>query len=799
MGPKFLLALILMAWMFAGTGAAQQVEQGAVRGRVVDTAGGIVRGARVVLALKSSGAERSTTTNEQGEFSLDDVARGEYELRVEARGFVVLRKDVEHKGGLTEIALEVTPAGLVQEVVVTAGELFPGPEVLERHPGSAQQISASELRECRVFTTDEALRKVPGVNTRGEEGLGLRPNIGVRGLNPTRSSQVLLLEDGLPLAYAPYGDNASYYHPPVDRFESVEVVKGGGQILYGPRTVGAVVNYVTPPPPERASGWLTLAGGNRDYLDAHVRYGGTIRNTGLLVDLLRKQGRGARENLRHGVNDLNLKSLTTLGKRQTLSLRFNSYSEDSQVTYSGLRQSEFEANPRANPFRNDSFESERYGISARHGLALSDALVISTSAYATFFHRDWWRQSSNSNQRPNDASDPACGGMQNLNTSCGNEGRLRRYRTWGVESKARGSYRWLGTRHEADFGVRLHFETQERRQENGDTPWARAGRLVEDNRREARAFSFFVQDGMVAGKWKFTPGLRVEKIHYERLNRLGNSGAGVSGKSELVQVLPGIGTSYSAGGGFSFFAGVHRGFAPPRVEDVISNTTGASLELGPELSWNWEAGVRMEPTRALRVEATFFRMDFENQIVPASVAGGVGATLTNAGKTLHQGMELGWQVQWVNPFGSRHRLYWRGAYTWLPVARYEGERYSNVPGFTNVLITGNRLPYAPRNLLTTSVGFVHNRGMNAMLEAVYTGRQFGDDLNTIAGTPDGQRGVLPGNALWNATVNYPVEPLRVTVFVSVKNLFNRTVIVDRTRGILPGIPRLVHAGVHWNF
>jgi Fe(3+) dicitrate transport protein len=33
-------------------------------------------------------------------------------------------------------------------------------------------------------------------------------------------------------------------------------------------------------------------------------------------------------------------------------------------------------------------------------------------------------------------------------------------------------------------------------------------------------------------------------------------------------------------------------------------------------------------------------MDYENQIVPASLAGGVGATLTNAGETLHQGIEL---------------------------------------------------------------------------------------------------------------------------------------------------------------
>ncbi|MFN9895891.1 MAG: TonB-dependent receptor plug domain-containing protein, partial [Acidobacteriota bacterium] len=82
------------------------------------------------------------------------------------------------------------------------------------------RVSAGLLRQSNVMTTEEALRKVPGVHA--EDAFGLRPN------------------DGLPLSYAPYGDNASYYHPPIDRFDSVEVLKGGEQILFGPMTIGGV-------------------------------------------------------------------------------------------------------------------------------------------------------------------------------------------------------------------------------------------------------------------------------------------------------------------------------------------------------------------------------------------------------------------------------------------------------------------------------------------------------------------------------------------------------------------------------
>jgi Fe(3+) dicitrate transport protein len=83
------------------------------------------------------------------------------------------------------------------------------------------------------------------------------------------------------------------------------------------------------------------------------------------------------------------------------------------------------------------------------------------------------------------------------------------------------------------------------------------------------------------------------------------------------------------------------------------------------------------------------------------------------------------------------------------------------------------------------------------LEAVRTSDQFGDDLNTIAPTPDGQRGLVPAYTLWNAAVNYTVS--RATVFLTVKNLFDEVFIVDRTRGILPGSPRLVQAGVKLGF
>jgi len=74
-------------------------------------------------------------------------------------------------------------------------------------------------------------------------------------------------------------------------------------------------------------------------------------------------------------------------------------------------------------------------------------------------------------------------------------------------------------------------------------------------------------------------------------------------------------------------------------------------------------------------------------------------------------------------------------------------------------------------------------------------RQFGDDLNTIDSTLDGQRGALPGQMYWNGTFNYKVEKLKSTIFFTVKNVLDRTFVVDRSRGMLPSSPRLIQTGI----
>jgi Fe(3+) dicitrate transport protein len=649
-------------------------------------------------------------------------------------------------------------------------------EALETLAGSGSLIDETQLQRSQVFTVNEALRKAPGVNVRDEEGFALRPNIGIRGLNPTRSTKVTLLEDGLPLAYAPYGDNASYYHPPIDRFERIEVLKGADSLAFGPQTIGGVVNYITPVPPEQFSGSLQLAGGSREYFNGHGRIGGQ----GWLVDYVHKQGEGARENLDHRIDDVNVKITHVLNEAHALSVRGNFYQEDSTVTYSGLTQAEFEQlGSQYNPFDNDVFDGQRVGASVTHDWHWTPRAVLTTSAYYAQFDRDWWRQSSTT-------TDMQCGAAFVATRLAGNvvdpdacnsvQGRLRSYHSWGVEPRLTVDHGWG----EFLFGAKYHLEEQDRRQVNATSPTGRTGTLVESNLRETEALSAFIANRFDFGSVSVTPIVRHERVDAERTNRLV---AGQTGTTRVTRTLPGLGVTWNPMQSLTAFASAHRGFAPPRVEDLI-NGVGTATDVDPEDSVNLEAGVRARPVAGLDLQAAYFHNDFDNLIAVGSIAG--GSTPLSQGEALFAGVEVSATYdRGQGVFGSL-------AYTWLGTAE-QTTAFRNVANGAVVGVAGNRQPYAPKTTLTAATGYATRR-FDVQVEVQYVGSQFTDFASTVTPTADGQRGQIDAYTVINLAGNYRFNESWAG-FLTVKNLGDRTYIVDRTRGIQVGQQRLLQAGI----
>lgn len=144
------VATVAILALFVVPPTYAQVTTGDINGRVTDTQGKVVAGATITATNKGSGASRSTTTDDDGEYTITRLATGKYDLSVEARGFSKpLVKDLELNVGATLTQNFELKPGEVSETVVVTSE------------GTAVQTTTSEI--ARNITPTE-VRELPLIN-----------------------------------------------------------------------------------------------------------------------------------------------------------------------------------------------------------------------------------------------------------------------------------------------------------------------------------------------------------------------------------------------------------------------------------------------------------------------------------------------------------------------------------------------------------------------------------------------------------------------------------------------------------
>jgi Fe(3+) dicitrate transport protein len=232
------------------------------------------------------------------------------------------------------------------------------PSNIENLPGSSNVLTREDLDKREPFSILELVREVPGLHVVSEDAAGTHLNIGLRGLNPRRSSRTLLLEDGAPTVFfAPYGDPSAHYSTPLERLERVEVLKGSGQILYGPQTLGGMINFVTKPVPrEGFEGSAKLSVGNEGYRGTHLNLGTGSERGGIMIDLLKRQGDGIRAQHEFDVQDVTIKGQLNINSAHTLTAKYTRFEEDSLFSETGLTAQEYLRDPYSVP----GTEGERY-------------------------------------------------------------------------------------------------------------------------------------------------------------------------------------------------------------------------------------------------------------------------------------------------------------------------------------------------------------------------------------------------------------------------------------------------------
>lgn len=691
------------------------------------------------------------------------------------------------------------------EILVSAekNELFHG------LPGSMTYIPLSTLKQLAPISGNEVFRLSPGVHVVDEEGTGLRVNIGIRGLDPDRSRGVLILEDGIPVALAPYGEPEMYYTPAMERMNGIEILKGSGQILYGPQTIGGVINYLTADPPASRKGYINLKSGQGGLFNIMAGIGNTHNQTGYQVNYLHKQADRVGY-AGYQIHDLNAKIQTQLSAKSRLTGKIAFYDEWSDATYVGLNQVMYERGDQdyVRMAPNDQLTIRRYAASLQHHWNPGDNHTFKTTLYGYTTTRNWKRQDFSLNPQSSNQTgviwgDPSIeNGAIYMRSGTGN--RNRQFEVAGLESNYRYDYILWGHRQSLVAGGRLLYERAFEQRVNGKNLESTSGQLISDEIRTGQAVSAYIQNNAQASsRLSFTTGLRMEWFDYNR-QILRNSFQGVvldtliTAGRNIGMLIPGLGANYLINTDWTLFAGVHRGFAPPRTKDAIT-AAGETLDLEAETSWNSELGFRKRLKNNWRFESTLFMMDFSNQIIPVSESsGGTGTGLVNGGATQHYGIEIGghWIIN-LNPVKT-HTLE-LGSNLTLIEAIYLKDRFIST-GEETINIKGNSTPYAPNLLSHSTLLYQYKEKFGMQASVLVTSEQFTDELNTIIPTADGLVGKIDGYKVINLNSWYQFEKLPFRVGLSVHNLLDeRYIATRRPQGIRLGLPRFVSGTLNWNF
>jgi trimeric autotransporter adhesin len=138
------MRLLIPAVLFTSL-ALGQTFQGSLRGRVLDQSGATEPSAKVTISDEATKLNRSTVTNDQGEYVFSAVAPATYTLTVEATGF----KKSEQKGVevATHTAVGVDVTLQIGQVTESVDVVADAPPLETESASTGQQISTQQIED----------------------------------------------------------------------------------------------------------------------------------------------------------------------------------------------------------------------------------------------------------------------------------------------------------------------------------------------------------------------------------------------------------------------------------------------------------------------------------------------------------------------------------------------------------------------------------------------------------------------------------------------------------------------------
>lgn len=743
--------------------------------------------------------KHTAISDHYGRFRFQDVASGEHTLHFTSMEFEYLQLKVRVADENTVIRVQLQPrTQVLAEVMVTDAQTafgFTRMRAVEStgiYEGKKSEVIIPDQMVANLSTNNarQIYNRVAGLNIWENDGAGLQLSIGGRGLDPNRTSNFNVRQNGYDISADALGYPESYYTPPAEGIGKIQIVRGAASLQYGTQ-FGGVINFVMKKPvaDKKIELLARQTAGSFGFYNAFTSASGTTNKISYYTFFQYKKGNGWRD---HSAFD-----------NHTFFANVNyAYNESTRIGLDVTRMEYLAQQP-------GGLTDEMYRQDPRQSNRARNWFKVNWNLLALHFdHR--FNASSEFNLRVFGlyANRYSLGFRPNRVATIDDQSERDLikgdFKNWGAEARYLKRYSIGGTPSVLLAGSRIYRGNNHSTQGLGSTGSAADFSYVNpdeyityDYRFPNRNISLFTENIFyLSDKFSVTPGLRFENILTTADGYYGTLYKDLAGN-----VIESTATEEHRSNGRQFFiAGLGLSFKPTPFMDIYSNFSqnyrsitfsdmriaNPSSVIDPDLEdekgYSFDLGMRSDQTTLMNYDVSLFYLNYDNRIGETQFYDEHNRVLrmrSNIGQAVIRGLETYAEAD-VLGMTSPSQFRYSGAifvnFAWIS-SRYSS---SELPG-----VTGNEVEFVPAFNLKSGVrlGF---KNLKTAFQYTYLSRQFTDATNSREGGVSAVTGIIPSFSVMDLSVSYQYKKWRMEG--SINNLADRMYFTRRATGYPgPGI------------
>lgn len=637
----------------------------------------------------------------------------------------------------------------------------------------------------------QVLGRIPGANYSETQGSGFPSNgIGFRGLTPTQSVETNTRQNGYNLAADIYGYAESYYQPPLEAVQRIEVTRGESSLQFGPQ-FGGVINYIIRDGAADRPVEYTMqqTGGSYGLVNTFHSLGGQVGKVNYYAFVQYQAMQGWRPNSDYRQVSAFGKISYQANSRLRLGLEYTLFRNRIHMP-GGFTDAQFAKNSDTSYRARNWLESPWNIIAAHLDYVLSPNTSLHiTSAYLFSARNLVWKNEEGGPGTP-DSINPVT--LQYVNR----EVQREKMNSFTTEIRLLSNYRLAGMNNTLAAGVRV-FAGKFKRQGGGPGTTGSDFDLSLVDPHYGYDLDFtttniapFVENIFrLTPQLSITPGMRYEYLRSAAKGYVTDASEKVMTDSARKRYIPlfGIGLQYKTTWSTNLYANISQAYKPITYDQVTPYAVASRIDpnLKDAKGYNADLGWRGSYGKYLNFDVNLFYLAYDNRIglVQLTDANGNPYTFrTNVANSVHKGMET--YIEFSPTKMARTPAAFGNISIFSSFA-YIRAKYTNGP------FKGNFVEYAPQTILRSGLTWSRHYFSTTFLVS-RTARSFGDANNTVSSN-DAIVGVIPAYTVtdWSATLNLKGG---WNIKAGVNNLADRRYFSLRTDeypgpGIIPALGR----------